>query len=259
MKYIAKVKKPLKRPVKIALLVLCAVGLAVLVVVANVARSRSQVRGLEVVVRYGDTPELVDRQVVADSVLSRVPGLLHQRVKSVDCHRVAAAASRVPYLDKVSASVSVSGKVVVRADQRRPIARLYYGSREFYIDRQGHLFPPSDKGFCNVLVAGGEFAEPLRLDSLNAQVSALWRLALFLDEQADYGALIDQAFVLRNGDVMMVPKVGDHIVELGDVDDLDNKFSNLLAFYRKGMPRAGWNSYSKVSLKFKCQVVCTKK
>ena len=59
--------------------------------------------------------------------------------------------------------------------------------------------------------------------------------------------------------MMMVPKVGDHVIELGAVDDLDNKFSNLLTFYRKGMPRAGWNTYSKISLKFKGQVVCTKK
>jgi cell division protein FtsQ len=58
---------------------------------------------------------------------------------------------------------------------------------------------------------------------------------------------------------MMVPKVGDHVVELGDANDLDGKFANLVAFYRKGMPRAGWDTYSKISLKFKGQVVCTKK
>ena len=57
----------------------------------------------------------------------------------------------------------------------------------------------------------------------------------------------------------MAPKIGDHVIELGSPDDLDSKFDNLLAFYRKGMPRAGWDTYSKISLKFKDQVVCTKK
>ena len=108
-------------------------------------------------------------------------------------------------------------------------------------------------------MAGGEFTEPLRLDSLNAQTTAIWKLASFLDDEDDYRALIDQIFVERDGNMMMVPKVGDHIIELGAVDNLETKFSNLLTFYRKGMPRAGWNTYSKISLKFKGQVVCTKK
>lgn len=251
--------KPLKRPAKIMLILLSAVVLAVLVIVANVARSRSQVRGVEVSIRYGNTPQLVSRQTVIDTVLRRMPRLLQLSVNSVDRGRVAAAARRVPFLTHVSASVSVSGKVVVRADQRRPIARLYYGAREFYLDADGTLFPTSPIGYCNVLVAGGDFTEPLRLDSLNAQATALWRLAAFLDEEDDYRDLIDQIYIERDGDMMMVPKVGDHVIELGTVDDLDTKFANLLTFYRKGMPRAGWNTYSKISLKFKGQVVCTKK
>ena len=241
------------------LILLSVAVLAVLVIVANVARSRSQVRGVEVAIRYGDTPQLVSRQAVVDTVLRRVPNLLRLSVKSVDCSRVAAAARRVPYLTHVSASVSVSGKVVVRADQRRPVARLYYGTRELYLDADGALFPTSPMGYCNVLVAGGDFIESLRLDSLNAQLTAIWRLAAYLDHEDDYRDLIDQIYIERDGDMMMVPKVGDHVIELGSVDDLDTKFSNLLTFYRKGMPRAGWDTYSKISLKFKGQVVCTKK
>lgn len=241
------------------LIVLGAAVLAVLVIVANVVRSRSQVKGLEVVIRYGDTPQLVEDQQVKDTVLRRIPNLLQLSVKNIDCPRVASAARRVPYLENVSASVSVGGKVVVRADQRRPIMRLFYGNREFYMDSHGALFPPSSTGFCDVLVAGGNFTEPLRLDSLNAQATALWKVATFLDNEDDYAPLIDQIYIKRDGDIMMVPKVGDHLVELGSPDDLDAKFSNLLAFYRKGMPRAGWNTYSQISLKFKGQVVCTKK
>jgi len=87
----------------------------------------------------------------------------------------------------------------------------------------------------------------------------LLQLATFLDNQEKYGCLIDQVFIERDRDVMMVPKLGNHVVELGHVENLDEKFSNLLTFYRKGMPRAGWNTYSRISLKYHNQVVCTKK
>ncbi len=235
-----------------------ALALAVLVIVANVNRSHSQVRGIEVSIRYGRTPVLVNEQTVADSILAALPHLTAQLVGDVDRKAVAEAASHVPYLRDISTSVSVSGKVVVRAVQRRPIARLFYGAREFYFDEEGVMMPISRTGDCNVLVASGNFTEPLRLDSLNSQTQALVTLANFLDNERKYRTLVDQIYIERDGNIMMVPKLGDHIIELGTTDDLDTKFSNLLAFYRRGMPRAGWNTYSKVSLKYRGQVVCTK-
>lgn len=248
----------MKRPYKIMLILLGAVVLAAIVVVANVGRLRSQVRGIDVNIRYGKVPQLVDDQTVIDSVLEAMPQILAERVADVDRDAVAEAAARVPYLKNVTVAVSVSGKVVVRATQRRPIARLFYGPRELYFDADGAMMPISKKGDCSVLVAGGDFAEPLRLDSLNSQTEALVKLANYLDEERKYRGLIDQIYVERDGDMMMVPKLGNHIIELGEVDDLDTKFDHLLTFYRKGMPRAGWDTYSKISLKFDGQVVCTK-
>lgn len=248
----------MKRPYKILLILLGALALFVLVVVANVSRSRSQVRGVDVDIRYGRAPRLVAEQTVVDTVLRALPKLLTLRVSDVDRQAVAAAASHVPYLTDVTATVSVSGKVVVRAAQRRPIARLFYGSRELYFDADGAIMPVSPLDDCSVLVAGGDFAEPLVPDSLNSQTEALVRLATYLDGEKKYRQLIDQIYVERDGDMMMVPKLGNHVIELGEVDNLDSKFDNLVTFYRKGMPRAGWNTYSRISLKFDGQVVCSK-
>lgn len=248
----------MKRPYKILLMLLGALALGVLVVVANVSRSGSQVRGVEVDIRYGRAPHLVAEQTVVDTVLLALPQLTTLRVSDVDRDAVAEAASHVPYLKDVTATVSVSGKVVVRAAQRRPIARLFYGARELYFDDQGCMMPVSSQADCSVLVAGGDFTEPLRIDSLNCQTEALVRLASYLDSEKKYRSLIDQIYIDRDGDMMMVPKLGSHVIELGDVEDLDAKFENLLTFYRKGMPRAGWDTYSRISLKFNGQVVCTK-
>jgi len=113
-------------------------------------------------------------------------------------------------------------------------------------------------GDCDVLVATGDFVPPIRYDSLNFQLAAILAVATFLDRNPEYAALIDQIHAETDGDIMMVPKVGNHVIDLGSADNLDTKFANLLTFYRKGMPRAGWDTYSKLSLKFDGQVVCTK-
>ncbi len=255
----------IKRPVKILIILVGALLLAVLVIVANISRFRSTVRGIEVDIRYGRTPALVDAQPVRDSILSAIPALLQQRVADVDRAAVAKAAARVPYLREVSASLSVSGKVVVRATQRRPIARLFYRNREFYMADDGHLMPPSSltlgQDGLSLLVVGADptTAIDTTIGRLDSPLAPLYIVATFLDKEDKYGDLIDQVYLQSDGDIILVPKVGNHTVELGPAEDLDEKFANLLAFYRKGMPRAGWDTYSRLSLKYKNQVVCTKR
>lgn len=248
----------MKRPLKIGLILAGAVILTALTIAANVARSHSQVHGIDVSIRCVGTPQLVDEQVVADSILAALPHLYATRVGDVNRDKVVSTAMHVPFIEEASASVSVSGKVVVKTKQRRPIARVFYGKRELYMDENGAMFPTSKMAECNVLVASGEFTEPLVIDSLNSQMQALLEVAKFLDLNKNYSILIDQLYIESDGNIMMVSKLGDNTIELGDASNLNEKFSNLWTFYRKGMPRAGWNTYNKISLKYNGQVVCTK-
>jgi cell division protein FtsQ len=135
---------------------------------------------------------------------------------------------------------------------------MYYGNREFYFDKYGKVFPTSTLASCDVLVAGGNFKQPLRRDSLSAQVLELVEVARFLDENSKYSPMVDQIYSQAEGSVCLAPKLGNFTIELGDAQNLEEKFSNLLSFYCNGLPRAGWNTYSRISLKFNGQVVCTR-
>lgn len=249
----------MKRSVRILLILVGALVLSLLVLVANINRSHSTVKGIEVVIRHGNTPALVTQQTVRDSILSALPGVMQNSVGSVDRKAVALAAEQVPYLKDVSASTSVSGRIVIRATQRRPIARLFYGGREYLYDDEGTVMPAPLFDSLNLLIAGADYTEPLRVDSLSSNLTDLWKVASFFDGQKKYGDLIDQIYIEADGDLMMVPKLGNHVVELGTIDHLDTKFESLLAFYRRGMPRAGWDTYKRISLKYDGQVVCTKR
>lgn len=46
---------------------------------------------------------------------------------------------------------------------------------------------------------------------------------------------------------------------LGSVQDFETKLDNLMLVYKKVFSKAGWAMYDTVSLKFKNQVVCTRK
>lgn len=144
---------------------------------------------------------------------------------------------------------------------------------EFYLDDEGKFMPMSLDGFSNVMVAMGvfrEFAnkgcvlfeiEKLQQSKNFAQsdLVSVWQLALFLHQNPIYGDLMDQIFVDARGDLQVAPLVGDHIVVVGNTDNLDEKFLDLLSFYRNGMEKVGWDAYKQINLKYKNQVICTKR
>ena len=44
-----------------------------------------------------------------------------------------------------------------------------------------------------------------------------------------------------------------------NIDNAENKLAKLEVFYKEAMMKSGWEKYKIINLKFKNQVVCTKK
>ena len=87
----------------------------------------------------------------------------------------------------------------------------------------------------------------------------LYQFALFLQKNKFWDAQIEQINVLKGREVELVPRVGDHIVFLGKIDNYENKLERLKEFYRKGLNKVGWNKYDRISVEFGNQIICTKK
>ena len=51
----------------------------------------------------------------------------------------------------------------------------------------------------------------------------------------------------------------NHRIVLGSFADFEEKLDNLRLFYEKAIPKVGWEKYSIISLKYKDQIVCTKR
>jgi cell division protein FtsQ len=56
-----------------------------------------------------------------------------------------------------------------------------------------------------------------------------------------------------------VPILGDQMIRIGTIDDLDEKLERLKTFYKEAMPYEGWRTYRSISVKYKNQIVCKKK
>ncbi|MBQ7509505.1 MAG: cell division protein FtsQ [Prevotella sp.] len=144
------------------------------------------------------------------------------------------------------------GTVCINIRQRIPVIRVMNDKGEdFFVDTHGKPMPRTDYS-CNLIVATGHASK---------QYAEKWLapLANYVLTDTFWKNQIVQLNVLADGSVEIVPRVGDHIAYLGQPVDIDQKLDRLRKFYRYGLNKAGWNKYSRISVEFGNQIVCTRK
>jgi cell division protein FtsQ len=142
----------------------------------------------------------------------------------------------------------------------------------FYIDERGIFMPISDKYSAPVPIANGSILNKEAEQKIrNAEVEKsetsfypsgaekVFRMADFIRKNDFWNAQIEQLYVNANGEMEIIPRVGNNLIIFGDITDMQEKFDKLFLFYKEGLSKTGWNQYKTINLTFKEQIVCTKK
>ncbi|WP_439184896.1 cell division protein FtsQ/DivIB [Carboxylicivirga taeanensis] len=188
---------------------------------------------------------------IKEIVLEKYTGVLGRPINEVNCNEMELFFSKHPAIESCEVYLTYGGALHIDVTQRKPLVRVFDGDDTYYLDSNGRQMPLFKSHTAHVLVAGGFIK---RLESKDD----LLYLARTINADPFWKAQIEQVYVEQNGEVTMVPRVGDHLIEFGRVDDVETKFRNLKALYKNGWDSREWNLYKKVSLKYKGQVVCTK-
>lgn len=180
--------------------------------------------------------------------------------------------TNMPFANEVVAWSDIHGDFHIELTQRNPIARVVTRTgQSYYMGRNGHILPLSPNYSARVPVVSGDIYQKLpaspniTIDSLvkihgsdNTILDEVYQMASYINNDSLLKRQIEQIHVIKN-EFELIPKVGTHTIEFGTVDDLLNKFFKLKVIYYKGFSNLGWNKYSRINLKFKNQVVCTKR
>jgi cell division protein FtsQ len=147
---------------------------------------------------------------------------------------------------------TVSGKIKIVISQKMPILRVFSPGGSYFVDRSGGTMPTVAGQAIYVPIASGN------IDKVYASTQLL-EFALFLHDNGYWNERIKQIVVRSERDVEIVIREGEQRVLLGSLDDYETKLNNLRLFYEQVIPKTGWQKYSVINLKFKKQIVCTKK
>lgn len=158
-----------------------------------------------------------------------------------------------PLIDEVECYKTPSGKLCVEVSQRIPILRVMSANGEnYFLDNKGTVMPPDAKCVAHLAVATGKVEKSFAMRDL-------YKFGVFLQNNKFWDAQIEQINVLSDKSVELVPRVGNHIIYLGKLNDFEHKLARVKKFYERGLNQVGWNKYSRISVEFSNQIICTKK
>ncbi len=162
------------------------------------------------------------------------------------------------YVKEAQVFKDLKGNVVIRANLRRPMARLIQADGpDAYISEDGNILPVSDKFSARVVLITGDFVKQvIYRDNLKEEsLQPLYRMLRFIQQDGFWRAQVAQMNIRSNGEVEIYPQVTKQIVSFGPMEHIEEKFAKLKLFYKRVLPQKGWNTYSRINLKYEGQIV----
>lgn len=207
----------------------------------------------EVEVSNADENQFIDVDEIKASVREAKLDPTNKTLAEINTIKIEEQILKNQHIKKAEVFVTNKNNVRVVLQERKPILRIIPDVGEsYYIDTEGKKMPTSRRYAAYLPIATGNIKEAF------AEVE-LYNFALFLQDNKFWNAQVEQIVVKANRDIELIPRVGDHTIIIGSLENLDNKLDRLMTFYQDGLNRIGWNKYSAINLKYDKQVVCTRR
>ena len=229
----------------------------------EVRQHRVLCKKIEININREDENYFINKQDVLKILFSPGDSLIGTPIHRIPVSLLERLLKLNKYVDDADVYIDIKGKLQVNIVQRKPMLRIMnVVQQSFYIDEKGGKMPLSTLYSANVLIANGSITELYNgiNDSINTPlVRSLFYLSNVIRADKFWNAQIEQIYIEPNQDIILIPRLGDHKIIFGDTSNANEKLENLLVFYQKALPKVGWQTYHTINVKFKGQLVCSRR
>ncbi len=155
------------------------------------------------------------------------------------------------HIERASCYYDAAGRLCIKVVPQQPILHVISQKGEDYYLSSTGLSMSTGTFNVDLCVATGNITKKFAAEHL-------LEFARYIHDDLFWSEQIEQIHVVSPEEIELYPRVGQHVIELGSVNGFQEKLGRLRTFYREGLERVGWNKYSKISLAYDGQVVCTK-
>ncbi|MFD2597570.1 cell division protein FtsQ/DivIB [Sphingobacterium corticis] len=242
----------------ITLVLIGVVGVVMLMGLVRKKDASQTCTALQIFVEGKET--FIDQADITAIIQNQFGQVIGRQLQDIPLHKIEKALTALPYVSQAGIYVDIDGAMRVTVQQRAILLRVINRvGQEFYVDTEGKKIPTTLKYVPHTIVANGNIRESFGkpLQPVESQVvDDLATIVRHINQSELWSNQVVQLYVNDNGDIELVPRVGDQDLILGNAENLDDKLRRFEIFYQKILPRVGTEAYSKVNVKYADQIIC---
>lgn len=196
-------------------------------------------------------------ELITDEMNAKIKDI---RIKELDVKWMEALMESDSRIRNAEVFIDQLNYLNVEIDLRLPILRVQnkIENEQYYLDQDGEKVRVVANVPIRVPVVTG-IIDAYHPDWKKVKAHSLhdiMRLGNKIRKEEFLAALVEQINVKKSGDFQIMPKIGNRM-ELGSLDNLDEKLENMKALYKKGYKLKNWSieKYDAVNLEYKDQYV----
>ena len=186
-------------------------------------------------------------------------------MRDINAREIEEKLKKSPFVKTAQCYKTEDGEVNVSITQLLPVIRVKADNGDdYYLDDKDCIMPNS-LYTSDLIIATGNINQWYARNYIAYLVQTLMASDFWKNQ-------IVQINVLSDLGIELVPRVGNHIIYIGQLpeaktprerqkqitDFTRHKMDRLKKFYQYGLSQAGWNRYSYINLEFDNQIICKK-
>ena len=196
--------------------------------------------------------ELIDENMILSLLQEQSVDPVGLPLDGIDLERIEQTLRLHPLVGNVECYKTGGDMLRINISSKVPLVRVMNNrGQDFYVDSKGEILSQHSLAV-QLPLATGYIDRKFASDQLLKVVAAI-------DRSEFWKAQVEQINVTREGQIELVPRVGDHLLILGTPDNIEGKLDRLMNFYENGLDNVGWNKYRSISVAYDNQVVCKKR
>lgn len=173
-------------------------------------------------------------------------------INQVDTRALEKYLGSLNMFEDVNCMITGSGTLQVHVTPIIPVMRVFLADNSYYINKDGKHIATNAEFFNDVPIVTGSFTHDF-------QPIKVLPLVRFVNSDPMMKELTSMIVANDSHNLIIVPKITGHVINFGDTLRLAQKRDALRMFYHKVMPHKGWQEYDTISVKFRGQIVATRR
>lgn len=214
--------------------------------------AKNACRGIDIQIVEGSTTDSVTKKGVL-SEINRFPHkIVGAQIPTINTRKLEQYLKTFPQFEDVVCSFTTTGRLNVKVTPMVPELRVFEDTCSYYINKDGKRMASKATFFVDVPVVSGKFNDKFT-------PASLLPVSRFVAADPVLTKLVGMIYAEDSDNIILIPRIHGHVINFGDTNRLAEKKKALIAVYKKVFPYKGWNEYDTISVKFKGQVVATRK